>query len=167
VLLAVLAVPAAVAALRRRRRWAAPSPHAAWAQVREDAVDVGHRWRSADSPRAAASRLAAHCHLDGDAAAALHRVAAQVERARYARPDSGAQDAAGLRHDVAAVRAGLLGTASRRTRWGARLAPASTLRWMAHASGALTADLLDRADELVSAAAGRLRRTFSRRPRSA
>jgi len=166
-LLVVLAVPALLASVRRRRRWVSPSAHAAWAQVVEDAVDVGHRWRSADSPRAGAARLAAACRLDAAPASALHRVAAQVERARYARDTPDARDGAALQHDVAVVRLGLLAAASRRTRWTARLAPASTLMWMAHVSGARTADLLDRVDELLSAASGRVRRLLSRPTRSA
>ncbi|MCU1674046.1 MAG: transglutaminase domain protein, partial [Frankiales bacterium] len=45
-------------ALRSRHRWAGDGPLLAWSQVRDDAVDVGHRWRTADSPRAAADQLA-------------------------------------------------------------------------------------------------------------
>jgi hypothetical protein len=168
VVAALLAVAPAVAALRRRRRWAAPGPDVAWAQVREDAVDVGHRWRPADSPRTAAVHLTARCGLTGPAAEALQRLAAGVERARYARPGSqGAAQAAQLHDDVAAVRSGLLRAATRRTRWAARWAPPSTLRAMVHASGTAVADLLDRLDELTGAGAARVRRIVTRRARSA
>jgi transglutaminase-like putative cysteine protease len=168
VVAALLAVAPAVAALRRRRRWAAPGPDVAWAQVREDAVDVGHRWRPADSPRTAATHLTAQRGLSGTAAEALQRLAAEVERARYARPGSqGAAQAAQLHDDVAAVRSGLLRAATRRTRWTARWAPPSTLRAMMHASGTAVADLLDRLDELTGAGAARVRRIVTRRARSA
>lgn len=164
----LFAVPAAAGALRRRRRWTDPGPEAAWAQVVEDGVDVGHRWRTADSPRAAAAHLVVARGLSGGTAQALLRVAGAVERARYARPGTvPAPEAAQLRDDASAVRHGLRATASWRWRWTARLAPPSTLQAMEHASGTAVADLLDRLDELVSAAGGRGRRLLRRRPRSA
>jgi transglutaminase-like putative cysteine protease len=161
VLLAVLALlllPRALAALRRRRRWADPSPAVAWAQVHDDAVDVGHRWRTTDSPRAAAAHLLASRPLPAPAAEALHRLAACAERDRYARP-SAAQDEASvpaLQADAQRVRAGLLSAAGPRQRWAARLLPASTLRWATSGLGALVADGLDRVDDTLAAIGRRL-----------
>ncbi len=171
--LALLAAPMALAALRRRRRLGSGSPDAIWAVVRDDAVDVGHRWRPMDSPRAAAVQLRSAFGLDEAAAQALGRVALAVERFRYARPAGVAEGApdltgtqvretAALRQDAASVRAGLLATRRRQDRLRARVLPPSTLAWAAHRSGTLVADLLDRADGLPAAAGRRLRR-----PRSA
>jgi hypothetical protein len=140
----------------------------AWAQVVEDSVDVGHPWRPAESPRAAAARLIRERGLGPAPAQALQRLAAVVERTRYARPDGLEPAPAELRADAEAVRAGLLAAAARRTRATARWAPPSTLRWAAHASGTAMADLLDRVDELVSVSGARVRRVLGRRrPRSA
>ena len=143
----VLAVlPALLHALRGRRRWAAqPGPLVAWQQLHDDATDVGHAWRPADSPRAAASDLATARALDPPARAALERLALATERARYAR-DPGDQE--GLRADAALVRAALLAGARPRVRWQARLMPRSTLRWAASTTGTFVADVLDRSDEL-------------------
>jgi hypothetical protein len=142
-LLAVL--PVLLHALRGRRRWAAPGPLVAWQQLHDDAIDVGHTWRPADSPRAAAADLAAARALDPSARAALDRLAGATERARYAR-DPGDQE--GLRADAAQVRAALLAAARPRVRWQARLLPRSTLRWAASVTGTFVADVLDRSDEL-------------------
>jgi hypothetical protein len=154
----VLSVPAAVAAVRRRRRWSEAGPLTAWEQLREDALDLGHRWHAADSPRAAAARLVEERSLEQSAADAARRLALAMERARYARPGAGSADAAALRGDVAAVRAGLLAAAPRRARWTARLLPASTLRWAGSAVGTATADVLDWLDDRVVGVARRLRR---------
>ena len=91
-LVAVLAVaPAVVALLRRRARWRSPDALTAWAQLQDDAADVGHRWRAAESPRAAAVRLAAERRLPEDAVAALQRLVDGAEQARYARPGTDAR----------------------------------------------------------------------------
>ena len=154
--LLVSAVPALLAAVRRRRRWRSPGALTAWASVTDDAVDLGHRWRPADSPRAAAAHLMAGRHLPEDAALALDRIAAGAERARYAR--SGAPgDGDALRRDAALVRSALLAGAGRQDRWRARLAPASALASASSRSGTAVADVLDRVDALISAVGARLR----------
>lgn len=155
-LLALAAVPSLLAAVRRRRRWAVPGPLAAWAQVRDDAVDVGHDWRPADSPRAAAAHLVATRSLPAPAAEALARVAAAAERARYARP-VGAADDASAADDVRQVRGALLAGASRRAGLLARFAPPSTVRWASHRLGSAVADLLDWFDTAVSSVGERVR----------
>jgi transglutaminase-like putative cysteine protease len=157
-LLGLLALPALGRALRRRRRWALGGPRAAWRLVEEDAVDVGHEWHPAESPRAAAASLLATRPLPDEAAGALRRLALAAERERYAPPGRADADAGSRPADVAAVRAGLLSTAGRRQRWAARLLPLSTLRWAAHGSGTVTADVLDRLDAAGAAMARRLRR---------
>ena len=163
----LVAVPAVLTALRRRRRWSSPTPLGAWGQVCDDAVDVGHGWRPADSPRTAAAHLAASRSLSGPAAEALDRLAVAAERTRYARPDTvDRADGDALLADSRAVREGLRASASRRQRWTARLAPPSTLRWASTALGNGTADVLDRFDAAVSAVGERVRhpRGLRRRP---
>ena len=159
--LALLGVPALLAAVRRRRRWHVPDALAAWASVCDDGVDVGHRWRPADSPRAAATHLTGVRHLPDDAAEALLRLAAGAERARYARTAPPA-DAAALRTDASTVRAALLAGASPRERWLARLLPVSTVQSTSTRLGTAVADVLDRFDALVSSAGARVRHPRTR-----
>jgi hypothetical protein len=166
-LLVLASLPALLAAVRRRRRWASPGPLTAWAQVQDDAVDAGHTWRPADSPRAAAAHLIDARGLTGEPAEALDRAATGAEQARYARPGSADGVEAAARHaDVRAVHDGLLASASRSQRWVARLAPPSTLRWASAGLGAATADALDRFDSAVSAVGERIKhpRGLSRGP---
>jgi len=186
------AAPSALTAWRRRRRWAAGGPLTAWEQLRDDATDVGHVWRPADSPRAAAGRLAAARSLDGPTTEALDRLALGAERARYARPRAaapavshssdhsldGSRDTAqsgeqpddpglGIRSDLRTVRAALLAGSDRLQRWQARLAPTSTLRWASAGVGSSVADLLDACDTAVSAVGDRVkhpRTALQRRP---
>ncbi len=166
-LLLVLAAPALLSAFRRRRQWRSADAYAAWAVLRDDAVDVGHRWRPADTPRTAAAHLATSRPVGPAAAAALDRLTVAVERARYARPTgvpatdptgaTEATEATALRRDVAALRAGLLAASSTGERWRARLLAPSCLTWAASWLGATIADLLDRTDLALSAARRRLR----------
>lgn len=180
VLLLLAATPAGLAALRRRRRLHHADARRAWEAVQEDAIDVGHRWRAADSPRTAADHLLTVQHLAPEDAAALRRIALTVERTRYGRPGatdrealpagsdvSGTDRAAGspaavLRHDVALVRHALLRRAGRGTRLRAVLAPPSTLRWASSGLGGFVADSLDRFDGASSAVSHRLRRLVAR-----
>jgi hypothetical protein len=162
VVLALLGVPALLAAVRRRRRWRSPDALVAWASVTDDAVDVGHRWRPADSPRVAAAHLAEVRRLPDDAAEALARLASGAERARYARTAPPA-DAAALRADVSTVRAALLLRAAPRERWLARLLPVSTVQSTSSRLGTAVADVLDRVDVLVSAVGARVRHPRTRR----
>lgn len=162
--LLVLGAPWLLARVRSRRRWARADPLTAWDAVTDDAVDVGHRWRPSDSPRSAAAHLLAVRPLGDAPADALRRLAAAAERSRYARPSEvDRHDGDGLRRDVAAVRAGLLGSVTGRTRWLARLAPPSTLRWASAGVGSRVADLLDRVDATLTAVGARLRHPRTRR----
>ena len=160
----LIALPQLIATGRRRLRWASPGPLAAWEQVRDDAVDVGHVWRPTDSPRAAAAHLALGRSLPAPALQAMHQLAAAAERARYARPGTaGETDVAQLRSDVRQVRRGLLTGSSRFERWAALLAPVSTLRWASVGLGSAVANALDRFDGAVSALGSRIKRPFAPR----
>jgi transglutaminase-like putative cysteine protease len=148
-LLALLVLPRLLHVLRRRRRWRPGGALAGWAQVYDDAVDIGHLWRPADSPRAAAAALAQRHALDASARESLGRIALAAERTRYAR--DGAVDTAGLYGDAALVRSALRGAVSRSVRWRAWLLPRSTLRWAASKTGTFVADVLDGFDNTWSA----------------
>lgn len=160
-----LPLPALLARARRRRRLHHATPASAWAQLADDAADLGHRWTTAESPRTAATRLQTTFRLDPTAAGALQRVVQAVERARYARPGPGAAPTAGglatgLAGDVGLVRAGLRRAAGPAQRWRARLLPPVTVRWLGAGIGGRVADLFDGADAAVSG----LGRLVRRRP---
>jgi hypothetical protein len=129
----------------RRRRWRADRDvawaHAAWRELRDDLVDYGAGCQPSESPRAVAARAGTSLALAEPARAALGRIAMAEERARYAASPA---DGSGLRHDCATVRRAIAASVPRRTRWRARLAPASVL---GPAMGAIaaTADLYRRA----------------------
>ena len=158
--LLLLAAPAVLSLVRRRRRWAVPVADATWEQVREDAADIGYRWDPTMSPRPAAAGLAAARRLPAPAAAALERVAVAAERARYARP--GAVPDPRLRADGVLVRSTLLDGCSSAVRWRARLLPPSTLRWAGSTTGAALADVVERTDVLAAAVRRRARRRPTR-----
>jgi transglutaminase-like putative cysteine protease len=161
VLLVALALPRSAHLVRRRRRWHTGGALAGWQQVHDDALDLGHVWRPADSPRAAAAALAQRHSLDAAARAALGRLALAAERSRYA--PSGAGDTSGLHDDAALVRSALRADVGRVGRWRATLMPTSTLRWMSSTLGTFVADVLDGIDNGWAA----LRRAGTRRPRQA
>ncbi len=159
--LAVLAVlPPLLTLLRRRRRWQHPGPLTAWEQVRDDAVDVGHRWHESDSPRAAAQHLLAARPLRPAAVTALEVLALAAEQHRYAPADR--RRTVDLRPEVAAVRAGLQDTASTSTRLRVRYAPPSTLRWAGTTVADTLARTLNRFDDGVAALTRPLRRVAAR-----
>jgi hypothetical protein len=98
--------------------------HAAWCELRDDLVDHGTGYLPSESPRAAAVRAGTSLTLAEPALAALGRIAMAEERARYAaRP----VDGSGLRRDSTTVRRAIAAAVPRRTRWRARLLPASVL----------------------------------------
>jgi len=130
-LVLVAAAPACARLLVRRRRWRSGArggdaglAHAAWQELRDDLVDYRAGYLPSESPRALTARVGAALELTGPSMGSLRRIAMAEERARYAaRPDSGA----GLREDSATVRRAIAAAAPRRTRWLARLVPASVL----------------------------------------
>ncbi len=153
----LVAVPALVHRLRRRRRWhATGSPAVAWQQLREDATDHGLPWYDADSPRRAAERISTSVALPAAAREALQRLVTAVERARYARPGAPGQEER-LHADSDAVRQGLSAGVPRRRRWRAQLVPASTVGWAVHGVGSRVADALDAVDSTWSALRRRAR----------
>ena len=148
-LLALLALtPQTLRSLARRRRWSVSEPdavvEAAWAELRDTAVDLGVPFDDHVSVRAAAADLlqsfgrpgdeddslgrASHRGPDADpgAARALHHLVGLVERARYARslPDGAVREEQ-VRADLAACVAALRAGASKRRRTRARWLPAS------------------------------------------
>ncbi|MEU6401782.1 DUF3488 and transglutaminase-like domain-containing protein [Streptomyces sp. NPDC046985] len=98
---------------------------ALWRELTDTAWDFGIAPDESRTPRRAAERVVRLGRLDAEAAAAAHRLAGAVEQVLYApRP----RPAAGLAEDVRRVLTGLRGTASRRTRLRAALAPRSAAR---------------------------------------
>ncbi|WP_243718544.1 DUF3488 and transglutaminase-like domain-containing protein [Actinomadura sp. KC06] len=110
----------------------APSPdpagaaHAAWREMRADALDHGLEWRASDSPRATARRLGELLELDGEVEQALTRIARAEELARYSLSRS-PEPPERLRADVRTVRDAFAASVGRGTRWRARLLPPSTM----------------------------------------
>lgn len=124
VLAALLTLPRWVRRARRRRRMRAGDAHAAWAELRDTATDLGEDWPHGRSPRATGEWVGALLGPEqtAAAAAALTRVVRATERAHYARP--GGPPEADLRADVeaivAALRAGATRSALRRADWWPR-----------------------------------------------
>jgi len=172
--LLLLAAPMAARQVTRRVRWAGvtsrsgggspPDPgeaaHAAWREMRADALDHGLEWRPSDTPRAAARRLGELLELDAPAAQALGRIAHAEEVARYApsRPQTPPEV---LRADVRTVREAISASVGRRARLRARLLPASTVVSVGSATRAAGGRLADAASRAEAA----FRRLLSRRPR--
>jgi transglutaminase-like putative cysteine protease len=140
----LIAWPAMVRVLTRRRRWLSASSdgelaHAAWRELTDDLADYGLGFTPAETPRAVARRVAREADLDESGFQAVIRISGAEERARYARlPDPGA----GLQSSVRTARRAISATVPRRQRLRARLLPASTLQ----AAGRLT----QRASEMLN-----------------
>lgn len=101
-----LAAPGVARLVIRRRRWAAlgGSPTgiaAAWAELRDSAIDAGAPWDDGASPRGVAHNLTSWLGRDAAVGDALWRLARAEERDRYApvRPESDP----GLRAEVERV----------------------------------------------------------------
>lgn len=159
--LLVLAVPVMIRRLVRRRRWRlATSPqdaaNAAWAELRDDAIDHGVAWHHSESPRAAARRITERLELPAPAAAALGTIARAEERARYA-PYPVEEDS--LRGDSRMVRQALAAQLGRGPRIRAALLPASTLITL-RGAGVRVLEAFDWLDLL-----GSRRRVFARAER--
>ena len=152
----LLVLPFGLTVLRRRFRWADAGPLTAWEQLVDDAADVGWTWQGADSPRAAAARLAAGTSLAEPARQALGRIAAAAERARYAPPES--QYREDLGHDSATVRSALQGHATRSVRLRAQLFAPSTLRWAGSSLSSRLTRIMDAVDDTIAAITRPVRR---------
>ncbi|QFG27543.1 transglutaminase domain-containing protein [Actinomadura sp. WMMB 499] len=134
------------------RRDPATAAHAAWRELRADALDHGLEWRAGDSPRAAARRLGELLELDPAGTQALRRIARAEELARYSRRRS-AEPPERLRADVRTVREAVAAAAGRRARLRARLLPPSTLaeaRGTLRSAGDRVTALADRPDGPVA-----------------
>ena len=125
----VLAVPAAIARIRRAWRWRqvggdrVGEAEAAWADLRDTARDAGFDWDPAATPRQTGTALATKAKLDVDSSDLLNHVVATTERARYStRPD----DPEGLQADSAMLRRSVLRSRPVLQRVGALIWPAAT-----------------------------------------
>ncbi|TDB86603.1 transglutaminase [Actinomadura sp. KC216] len=148
--------PAAGTALREPPPDPAGAAHAAWREMRADALDHGLEWRASDSPRATARRLGELLELDEAGAQALARIARAEELARYSLARS-PEPPERLRADVRTVRDAFAASVGRGARWRARLLPPSTLaqtRTTLHSAGNRALDARARLYELPA----RLRR---------
>ncbi|MEU6487932.1 DUF3488 and transglutaminase-like domain-containing protein [Streptomyces sp. NPDC046887] len=109
----------------RTEQDAAARTLAAWQEVEDTAWDHGIPPDGAHTPRRAAERIVRQGRLEGEPAAAVHRLAGAVEQVLYAphpRP------AGSLADDAARVRTGLTASADRSTRIRALLLPRSSAR---------------------------------------
>ncbi|MCF6509650.1 transglutaminase domain-containing protein [Blastococcus sp. MG754426] len=144
----VVAAPAGVRALQRRRRLAGGGAAGAWAELRASGTDLGVHLQPSWTPRRVAEALVRTLGRGpgGPAAeraeAAVRRLARAEEAASYGRPGS-EPPAAELRAALRAARRGLLAARPRSVRLRARLWPASLVagardwagRWRRDESG--------------------------------
>ena len=153
-LLALLALPRVLRSWLRSRRWAAAGSsaavaEAAWAELRDSALDLGVAWDDRVTVRARARELVRGFGVPGqdddalsrgslrglganpDAEAALSRLVLLVERARYARSlPAGSAEQDTVRDDLGRCVAALEAGAGRRRRVRATWLPASLWsRW--------------------------------------
>ncbi|MFF5107751.1 transglutaminaseTgpA domain-containing protein [Streptosporangium sp. NPDC000509] len=136
--------PTAVApAAVREIRWE-PAVTAAWAELDDALCDYGMSRQVSESPRALARRLAEQYVFEPEAATALARIAAAVERMLYART---AGEIGTLREDMRTVRRALAATVTRGRRIRAVLLPPSTLL-RARAMGGRVLDGFDRLENI-------------------
>jgi transglutaminase-like putative cysteine protease len=129
---------------------------AAWAELRDTAVDLSLPWDDGQTPRQNATGLIGTLPADPHVRSALFRLALTEERARYAPAQEFPLD--GLYSDLQTTTRAATAASSRSTRLRARLFPRSTVQAAAAGLAALRATI-DRAT------AGLRRRT--RRPRPA
>jgi transglutaminase-like putative cysteine protease len=117
---------------------------AAWAQLRDDAGDLGFEYDPSDTPRTIAERYRTEAGLMGDAADALNRLARATERVLFARV---APPVKGVRADLVAVTRAMGDAVERRQRLRAMYLPRST-RQFGHAISERVADALDWVESL-------------------
>lgn len=134
--LLVLAAPRLATELVRRRRWHRATTdvqraEAAWEELRQSLQDLGVGWAASWTPRALQLRLVRERELDPGRQAAMARLVADLERARYAPPGAGVRTAGELREDVRAVVSGVAASVAPGIRRRAALFPASGLAALA------------------------------------
>jgi transglutaminase-like putative cysteine protease len=150
VLLVVAMSPLVASALSRRRRWrravtGSQRTEAAWEELRHGLGDAGVRWAVSWTPRALQRRLVSDLRLGGSEQAAMARLVADLEAARYAPPDDAPRRSREeLMGDVRLIVAAAAEVLPSRTRWQARLFPSSGIRTIR--------DVARRADESASTA---------------
>lgn len=142
-----LAVPRLATELARRRRWrragtAAQRAEAAWEELRLSLQDLGVRWAASWTPRALQLRLVRERGLDPAQEAAMARLVADLERARYAPPGTQVRPVAELRADVRTVVAGVAASVTAGLRRRALLLPASGLAALKSSDSASSATFL-------------------------
>ena len=121
ILLVILAGPAVVREVRRRRRLSSSSPVLVWRELEDVALDLGLDLPDTDTPRGIAARLAGRPGVDPDM---LERLLHQVELARFARAFTPGADTDSVR-DARALTDALRAGSERADRWRARLLPRS------------------------------------------
>jgi transglutaminase-like putative cysteine protease len=150
VLLVVAVAPFVASVLSRRRRWrravtGSLRTEAAWEELRQGLGDAGVRWAVSWTPRALQQRLITDLRLGGSEQAAMARLVADLEAARYAPPnDAPGRSRDELMHDVRLIVAAATEVLPSRTRWQTRLFPPSGMRTIR--------DAARRADESASTA---------------
>lgn len=158
--LGLACLPSGVAASRRALRWrrAGTNPaavaEAAWANLREAALDSAQPWDTAATPRATGRMIARRARLRDAERDLLEHLVTAIERARYARRP---EPVASLRDDVATMRQVLRARSTRTQRVGGFLWPTGCRDLLAAASRGVAA-AADRAD----AAIGRMRTSVAR-----
>jgi hypothetical protein len=127
----ILAFPGLSRIITRQRRWrrlgdSSEAADAAWAELRDTAIDLRVPWDDGHTPRQIAATMLRALRADAATRTSMQRLAHGEERSRYApTPDVTATE---LRHDVTVIRNA---AAARRTglqRVMARVVPRSTMR---------------------------------------
>jgi transglutaminase-like putative cysteine protease len=150
----LLMLPSIARSLTRRRRWRqiadpARAPDAAWAELRDTAIDLHLPWDDGHTPRQIAKAIRTVLGSDPDTAAAIQQLARCEEHSRYApTPRATATD---LRHDVNVVRVAALAKRSRLQQLRARILPRSTLLVVGRTI-ARSSSVLDGFDRLMASA---------------
>jgi len=133
-LVLALIAPSSARQLSRRRRMlqlhgSAPVPAAAWAEIRDSAIDAGGPWDDERSPRQSAFALGQWLGASSEVRSALVRLTRAEEEHRYSATPGVAFTS--LAADVKAIRMALRRRQSRRQGVRALLVPPSTVRWAA------------------------------------
>lgn len=130
-LVVMLLAPSSARQLTRRRRMlrlhgSHPSPAAAWAELRDSAIDAGGPWDDDRSPRQSAYALGHWLVASADVRSALGRITRAEEQHRYAAQPDGVPGS--LATDLRSIRHALRGRRSRRRTLRAVMLPPSTMR---------------------------------------
>jgi hypothetical protein len=125
--LLLMVAPRSLRRARKRARWSpalrpAEAAEAAWAELRDNVLDLRLPWDRGLTPRGMGRQLRAQVRADAGFIAALNRLVLACEQGRYARS---VRDPGELRQAVATVTDALAATRSARTRWLATWLPAS------------------------------------------